>query len=346
MIATDEGIVMKIKQMCESTECWVLFLLAAMVSWHAAADRPEVSFQKDEGQVQIEVGGKPFATYVWQDDNIPRPYFCHVKTPNEMQVTRRHPPDPVVNRDNDDHATYHPGIWLAFGDLGGADFWRNKARVRHVKFSSVPKGGAGTGTFSVVNSYETQEATPKVICVETCEYTIHATHRGYFLIAESVFKSDSADFAFGDQEEMGLGVRLATALTVRHGNGTITNSEGGKNEKGTWGKQAAWCSYTGVIDDQRLGLTLMPDPRNFRESWYHSRDYGFVAANPFGKKAMTGADDKNVPPDSTVVRKGETFALGFGVHIFSMPTNRQPDPSAAYIEYLKLIGQPSTKKGF
>ncbi len=319
---------------------WAVFFCHA-----ASAGQREVSFSEGPGQMQVLVGGEAFATYVWEDDTIPRPYFCHVKAPNGMQVTRRHPPDPVLNRKNDDHGTYHPGIWLAFGDLGGADFWRNKARVRHVEFASRPKGMVGKGTFSVVNAYETQDAVPRVVCVEACEYTIHVTPLGYFLIAESTFKSDTADFAFGDQEEMGLGVRMATALTVRHGSGTILNSENGKNERGTWGRQAAWCRFSGVVDGQRLGLTIMPSPANFRESWYHSRDYGLVVANPFGSKAMTGPKDDGVPPDSTRVKKGETFTLGFGVHVFSAAADTPLDPAAAYAEYLKLIGQPSRKEG-
>ena len=34
-----------------------------------------------------------------------------------------------MRQDLDDHPTMHPGLWLAFGDINGADFWRNKGRV-------------------------------------------------------------------------------------------------------------------------------------------------------------------------------------------------------------------------
>ena len=53
---------------------------------------------------------------------------------------------------------------------------------------------------------------------------------------------------FGTQEEMGLGVRLATPLTVKSGNGRITNSVGGTNEKGTWGQAADWCARLINVD--------------------------------------------------------------------------------------------------
>ena len=32
----------------------------------------------------------------------------------------------------------HPGVWLAFGDVNGEDFWCNKGRIEHVAFSTEP----------------------------------------------------------------------------------------------------------------------------------------------------------------------------------------------------------------
>ena len=61
---------------------------------------------------------------------------------------------------------------------------------------------------------------------------------------------------------MGLGIRVATALTVKRGKGHITNSGGRIDEKQVWGRQADWCDYGGIVDGRRLGITLMPDPKN------------------------------------------------------------------------------------
>ena len=62
-------------------------------------------------------------------------------------------------------------------------------------------------------------------------------------------------FTFGDQEEMGLGIRVATDHAVTNG-GVITSSDGRKNEKQVWGRQADWCDYSG----KGVGVMLMPDP--------------------------------------------------------------------------------------
>ncbi len=292
-------------------------------------------FTLDEspGRVDIRYGEAPVATYVYQDDEISRPFFCNVFAPNGEQVTRRHPTDPIANKDNDDHDTYHPGIWLAFGDLGGADFWRNRARVRHVRFVEAPAIDDDGATFVVENAYESWDDPPSVVCFERCSYSIFATPDGYYLLMDSVFRAETG-FTFGDQEEMGLGARIATRFTVQHGSGTIRNSEGGVDENGTWGRTADWCGYYGMSGDTRVGLTIMPSPDNFRRSWFHTRDYGLVVANPFGEKAMTGPNDDSVSPSTISVEAGDAFRLGFGVHVFS---TRDIDEEAAYTVYTRRL---------
>ena len=54
--------------------------------------------------------------------------------------------------------------------------------------------------------------------------------------------SGPEEFYFGDQEEMGLGVRVATPLAVKNG-GRLLKSEGGIGEKQVWVRQSDWCDY-------------------------------------------------------------------------------------------------------
>jgi hypothetical protein len=262
---------------------------------------PKPTFALSDSGLAIRIDDKPVATYTWQDSRIPRPYFAHLHAPNGKQVTRAHPP--IAGKDATDHDTFHPGLWLAFGDLDGGDFWRNKGTVKHVEFVEKPKDGG----FTVRNRYE---ANGKAICEEVCRIAIRVRPGGYLLDWTSEFTGEN-DFHFGDQEEMGLGVRLATPLTVKAG-GRILNSDGLKNEKQVWGKAADWCDYGGTIDGEEIGVTLMPDPKNFRRSWFHARDYGVLVANPFGRNAFTKGEASRV-----VVRKGETFRLRFGVYVHS-----------------------------
>jgi hypothetical protein len=139
------------------------------------------------------------------------------------------------------------------------------------------------------------------------------------ITASSVFSSDDASFYCGDQEEMGFGARLATPLSVRHGPGTLRNSGGGVDEKGTWGRTADWCAGYAKQSRRLVGLSVMAGPANLRPSWFHSRDYGLIVANPFGRKAMTGPKDEAVKSEQTVVEQGDEFEITFGVYLIACP---------------------------
>jgi hypothetical protein len=286
-------------------------VLLMMLAWPSvgcagSVDGPQIQFEQRPGEVVIRAGGEPVATYVYNDPNILRPYFKDVCAPGGVQVTRHYPPRPGIDRV--DHPTMHPGIFLAFGDLSGADFWRNKSRVEHVEFIQAPHAEEGRGGFAVRNRYE---AEPGTICEETCEYTFEMQPGGCLMLWTSTFEPKQPSIAFGDQEEMGLGVRVATAIaaTTQQG-GRLLDSEGRRGEKEIWGKTAAWCDYSGKVGERFVGIAIMPDPANFRPCWWHVRDYGLMVANPFGRKAF-----KQGEPSQVIVEAGKPFKLRFAIFL-------------------------------
>ena len=307
-------------------------LIALGFASAAVADEgPRVEFREGPGRLRITVGGEPLATYVYRDESILRPYFSDVYSPGGVQLTRNHPP--VAGVDPMDHATFHPGLWLAFGDLGGGDYWRNRARVVHDGFVYPPRGAVREGTFAVRNRY-VGKLGEGVACVEICRYAILVRPAGYLLISESEFTPGDGDFAFGDQEEMGLGIRMATALTVKNG-GQIRNSDGATDEKQVRGKEADWCDYSGTIGGRVAGMTLMPSPDNFRRSLFHARDYGLLVANPFGRKSLAKEEESRV-----LVKRGEPFRLGFGVLLHATPAGERINVDAAYRDYREQSRRP------
>ena len=100
-----------------------------------------ITFRDDGKALQIYFGKNKLASYIYQHDQVKRPFFAHVKSPSGTQVTRNFPPE---KGDRQDHADMHPGIWLAFGDLDGEDFWRNKGRVVHKEFTQGPTSALRT----------------------------------------------------------------------------------------------------------------------------------------------------------------------------------------------------------
>ena len=302
----------------------IVLLLASSVC--LAADST-VGFKFVPGQLQITIDGKEFATYVFSHPKVARPFFASVKSPAGIQATRNFPP--VQGVDDVDHDTLHPGIWHSFGDISGRDYWRNKCKTEHELFSEAPQGGPGKGTFTVRNYYQDDKGNRKVL--EVCSYTILARPGYTLLIQDSTFSSEEEDFYFGDQEELGIGIRVNTKMAERYG-GTMVNADGLKGAKACWSQASAWIDYSGVVDGTRVGMAIMPDPANFRPSWFHARDYGVIVANPFGRKSMEKGE-----ADKTWVKKGQQFRYRNGIAIHSGAEGTPADVGAIYKAYLEAI---------
>ncbi len=64
----------------------------------------------------------------------------------------------------------------------------------------------------------------------------------------------------------------------------------------------------------------MSSSSNFRQSWWHNRDYGVFVANPFGRKAMGQGDVSSV-----VVEPGDQLNLEFAAVIHEGTTYSPED---------------------
>src|SRR5262249_17256350 len=57
----------------------------------------------------------------------------------------------------------------------------------------------------------------------------------------------------------------------------------GVRDGDVWGKRAKWVDASGEIEGRKLGVAIFDHPGNPRHpTWWHARDYGLFAANPFG----------------------------------------------------------------
>ena len=307
------------------------FLLVAATGWGA---EPKLRLKPLEKGAIILAQDQPIATFFTADEKVLRPFYAHVFSPDGKAITRNFPPKAG---EPGDHADMHPGIWLAFGDLNGHDFWRNKGHVKCVKLPGDSELMDDGIAFSLRNDYfAILKEGEQHLARESCRHTWSLHEGGILLSLDSQFESaDSAQpLVFGDQEEMGLGVRVATALRVKDAGGEIRTSDGNRNEKEAWGKQAKWCDYSGKVDGHRVGITLMPHPGNFRESWFHVRDYGLMVANPFGRNAFTGKEKSRVE-----VKPGERLRLRFGVWVHAGKETSNEEIDSSYQAYVKRAGK-------
>ena len=279
------------------------------------------TFERDDRRIQISLEGKPIVEFVYRDEKTLRPYFSNARLLNGLKVTRNHPP--VEGVDDLDHAALHPGIWLAFGDINGHDFWRNKASMQHVRFVREPTVEKGQLRFST--ECRLKSSTGEIICTLINKYTLATRPRGWMIIWNAEFRAGKTPVIFGDQEEMGFGARVATSFTEKNG-GMIRSSTGKQTAKATWGQPARWCDYSS-LDAKSGGIMLMASPDNFRESWWHNRNYGAFVSNPFGRQAMKQGDVSRV-----VIEPGESLQLTFGALIHDQENFNSANEYEAFLK--------------
>ena len=279
-------------------------------AWFTSASQagaPALKVEPKPERLAIMRDGQHVADYVFSDEKTLRPHFRNVQAIPGVQVTRQHPPVPGV--DAMDHDTMHPGIWLGFGDINGEDFWRNKARIEHVRFAGPVEAKDGVVTF--VDESRLVSATGAPMGTLTSRIRLTARTDGLTMNWDATINAGEMDLVFGNQEEMGFGARVATPLAEKSGRGgLVKTSNGDVGAKLAWGKQAAWCSYGGLLDGKHTGIAILPDPANPHPTWWHTRDYGVFVANPFGARAGSAGGTLTLP-------KGQNLQLRFAAVLYA-----------------------------
>ena len=315
--------------------------IADIVAWlmtqKSVGDRGGFSFRDKPDRIDIHFGEQRIATYLKEHPRLTRRALVNVMTPDGIQVTRSFPPrkpadiDPgYKGEDGMIHPVMHPGIWLSYGDVDGNDYWRLQSKVVFDGFVEPLAGNKTSGGFAVRNHFIDKDG-KRVVCHEITRYRFDRVPEGLRLRIDAEYMSADHEFSFGDQEESGLAVRVASPIRVQGGNGMILNNRGERNGAEVWGKQAEWFDYFGTIDGRQVGIMIVPDPNNPRPSWLHARDYGVVVTNPFPKQPQ----ERREPYIRTQVNRGQTFTLSYAVLIHDLPADKPLNHEAAAESLLK-----------
>ncbi len=107
--------------------------------------------------------------------------------------------------------------------------------------------------------------------------------------------------------------------------------------KTAWGKPSAWCDFSGEIPDAGWrGIAIFDHAANLRHpTCWHVRNYGLMAANPFGYSFFIEEDyNKGLIPengDYTIAAGGE-LVFNYRVFVHS-GTAEEAAVAARYREY-------------
>ena len=140
-----------------------------------------------------------------------------------------------------------------------------------------------------------------------------------------------------------MGIRLAETMRLKPNKanagkptGHIVQSTGVRDDA-TWGKRAEWCDYYGPVEGKIVGVAIFDHPTNPRHpTWWHVRDYGLFAANPFGKHDFESIKDDKTAGNLTVAAgKSITFRYRFYLHEGDEQQGKVAEKYQQYVEALK-----------
>jgi len=312
-----------------------------------AASADAVNIVRNDGSLKIDIGGKPFTDYLFAtDEKQPRPIFYPLLGPNGARMTRGFPMD-YHEGESKDHPHHH-SLWVSHGDVNGVDFWmlgEKQGYQRHIEFSELQSNPAA-GRIEELVAWTTNDNV-KVMEERRCITIWGLPQGGRAIDFDLTFAATEGDVKFGDTKEGGLvSLRVAASIEVdSKKGGVIINANGdeshydaatGKAVDGAWGKAAPWCDYSGPVDGETAGLTIMDYPENpFYPTYYHVRTYGLFTANPFG---LSHFIDKS-KDGSRTLKAGETWRCRYRVYIHAgdMESGKVKEAYANYADSPQAI---------
>lgn len=254
----------------------------------AAPLAAQVAMTKQEGRVAVAIDGKPFTTFYYAGEDVPKPYLHPLLTASGKRITRVYPME-NIDGETKDHP-HHRGLWFTHGEINEWDFWANE-KSQLVKRKNLgiidlvalkkAEGGKQRGEIVSVHLWKAPDGTPLLEENRTMIFHAGTKHR---VVDFDVTFTAKSKVKFRDTKEGFFAIRLRDELIERKG-GTLVNAEGGKGMKEVWGKPSPWNDYFGTLEGEIVGVAILDHPGNYRHpTHWHSRDYGLFAANALGER--------------------------------------------------------------
>lgn len=302
----------------------------------AADAKTGVQISELPDRLRVEINGKLFTEYFFKD--VPRPYCYPLLGPNGVPMTRDWP---MKNSPGEaqDHK-HHRSLWFAHGAVNGHDFWsedKDFGKTVHERFTKI-RSGADAGVIQSRNQWIARDGT--VVCTDDRTLRIYNRPDNERLFDfEITLHAGKSEVTLGDTKEGTMALRLAETMrlapnkdNVGKPTGHIVNSEGVR-DGATWGQRAAWCDYYGPVAGQTLGAAIFDHPQNPRfPTWWHVRDYGLFAANPFGRHDFEKLPDKSA--GNLVVPAGQSVTFRYRIYLHE-GDDKQAKVAERYAEFAK-----------
>ena len=284
--------------------------------FQASPTAKKISLNQQKGKVDVLLDDELFtqldyATYA-------KPILYPIFAPNKIPMTRGWPMKPDAAGESHDHP-HHKSMWIGH-EINGIDFWTEKegeVQTRSVKTKFVD----GTSNAILTESNWVQQSDDKVLLTDETVYWFGGDENSRWIDCLIDFQATHGDVVFEDTKEGLFAIRTHPDLRlmadpdagIENVYGNAINSEGATG-KDVWGKRAKWVLYSGRIDGSPVSLAMFDHPSNLQHpTTWHARDYGLIAANPFGLHYFLG---KEKGAGTFKVGQGGNLQLRYRVEFF------------------------------
>lgn len=298
------------------TKAKLFYILIPFFFLHqlSCQNQRQVSIEKKEKALEIQIAGKPVLTYQYEtvyppagvDSAYQRSGFIHpLKTLNGHVLTRIQP---------EDHY-HHYGIWnpwthvLYEGDT--LDFWnlvKKEGTVRFAKFENIRENA---GEFKVLHEHVVlKDGKEKVALNEFQTIKVSCPGENYYLVDFTFDYACATDSPFKILEYRYGGFGWRATEEWHKGNSGILTSEG-KTRVDADSTPARWCIVQGALGNDYGGVVMMSHPRNYNHPeplriWpVNTEDRGDVFAN------ISPTKNKD-----WLIESGNTYRLKYRLAVF------------------------------
>ncbi len=300
---------------------------------------------REKRRVDVFLDGDIFTSCIYPS-GIAKPVLFPVRAAGGTGITRGYPLEPRQG-ERVDHP-HHAGVWFAFGDVNGYDFWNSsgkpgdevKARRCRVLHRGVKRAESreDLGVLETAADWQTAEGDGswRTILQEQTVYEFSGGEHTRTIDRITQLTAQEEEVVFSDSKE-GLfairvcrqmehpsnepavltgpdGMPMQEAVVSKEGvSGRYLNSEGVEGTE-AWGKTARWVALYSILDGERITLAIFDHPENYGyPSHWHTRDYGLFAVNNLGARAF----DESAQPVEYRLQPGESMIFKHRLHIVS-----------------------------
>lgn len=270
-----------------------------------------LTLKESDNGLKVEIDGQLFTEYVTKD--VPRPFFYPVIGGGGENIVRNFPMKTDVEGEPKDHK-HHRGLWFTHGSVNGMDFWSEEkdfGKQQHTGFSDIKAEGA-KGSFTATTKWVSADGKP--VLTDTRKITVTALEGGEKqLDFDITLTASEGEVLFGDTKEGSMAIRLGPQFEFKGdaSTGAAYNQQNDKR-KAVWGKRSPWVAYYAPdAKGTMVGVAIFEHPKSFRApTYWHARDYGLFAANPFGVHDFEGKKEEKTLGDHKMA-KGESINLRY-----------------------------------